>query len=171
MRAILAIIAGVVLVGGAAAGTWYVQQQKIDELEEKVANLEADANLNPNDTDEPNETEENNRYTSEKGITVEVDSPLANSKVSSPLPVTGRVPGSWSFEASFPVEIVDTRGETIAEGPAQLLGDWMTEDLVPFSASIPYEFTGNGEGMLILHRSNPSDLAENEDRVEIPITF
>lgn len=107
-------------------------------------------------------------YLSEKGVKVEVTSPENDESPTSPFTVEGRVPGNWSFEASFPIELVDQEGNRLAMAVAQLDGDWMTEELVPFSAVI--ELTDySGTATLILHKDNPSGLPENDDTVQVPI--
>lgn len=115
--------------------------------------------------------ENSTQYTSEKGIVLTVDTPIKNSTISSPLNIAGRVPGNWSFEASFPVRLVDEEGKVLAEGIAHLNGDWMTEDLVPFTAELKFDKPASGEGKLILMKDNPSGLAENDDSLSIPVVF
>ncbi len=79
---------------------------------------------------------------------------------------------TWYFEASFPIELKDSAGNTIAQVPAQAQGDWMTSDFVPFSATLTFPAQPSGSsGTLILHKDNPSGLPENDDQKSIPITF
>lgn len=125
-------------------------------------------------------------YGSEKGVELIVTSPLKDSVVTSPLTITGEAPGFWYFEATFPVTLVNWDGLIIAEGYATALGEWMTEDNVPFTATL--EFTDvlpltdeiedlsqveefMKKGTLILQRDNPSGLPENDDAVEFSIRF
>lgn len=111
-------------------------------------------------------------YVSDKGVVIKINNWSDNKKIASPLTITGEVPGSWSFEASFPVVLVDWDGLIIAEKPATLQGDWMTDEYVPFSVTV--EFTNassNKNGAIILRKDNPSGLPENDDAVEIPITY
>lgn len=109
-------------------------------------------------------------YISENGVKIEVVSPDSGETVTSPFVVEGRVPGSWSFEASFPIELFDENGNSLAIIPAQLQADWMTEELVEFIATI--EVAGyRGPATLVLRKDNPSGLTENDDFVEIPIVL
>lgn len=102
----------------------------------------------------------------------------ASETITSPLVVEGEARGTWYFEATFPVILVDWHGLIIAEGYAQADGSWMTEDFVPFTAELnfdsPYQ-TGDPDymqnGTLILQKANPSGLPENDAAVEIPIQF
>jgi hypothetical protein len=103
---------------------------------------------------------------------IEVTSPAPNGEVSSPLVVEGRARGTWYFEASFPLVLVDWDGRIIAEGVAQAQGDWMTEDFVPFKGELSFtkpEY--NDRGALILKKDNPSGLPEHDDAIEVPIIF
>lgn len=111
-------------------------------------------------------------FTSPKGVLITLDDLPSGASLSSPVTITGEVPGSWSFEASFPVVLVDWDGRIIAEGPAQLTGDWMTEELVPFTVTLEFDPpTDNHNGALILRTDNPSGLPANDDAVEIPVIF
>lgn len=91
----------------------------------------------------------------------------------STITIIGKARGSFYFEASFPVSIVDWDGRIIAEGHAEAQGDWMTSDFVPFSATLTYtEPEGsNKRGTLILHNDNPSGDPARDKALEIPIMF
>ena len=65
-------------------------------------------------------TEATTEYTSKHGDTVTVNAPKAGDRITSPLTVSGVVPGPWSFEANFPVEIVDADHNKVAEGYATM---------------------------------------------------
>jgi len=92
--------------------------------------------------------------------------------IKSPLTITGEARGYWYFEASFPVVLVDWDGKIIAEGIATAQDEWMTEDFVPFEATLEFTKPSYGEnGALILQKDNPSDLPELDDALEIPIKF
>jgi len=48
----------------------------------------------------------------------------------------------------------------------------MTEDFVRFSGELIFETPGvSNRGALILRKDNPSGMPENDDALEIPITF
>ncbi len=98
-------------------------------------------------------------------------SPTPGQKISSPVKVTGKARGSWYFEASFPVEVVDANGNSLGRTPAQALGEWMTTEFVDFAASVPFTTPTTATGTVILHKDNPSGLPENEKELDIPVTF
>ncbi len=101
-----------------------------------------------------------------------VESLNNNGTIASPLTITGRARGGWYFEASFPIEIQNASGTKIAEGPAQAQGEWMTENYVPFSATLTFPSQPAGSvGKVILRNDNPSGLPENAKSLEIPVTF
>lgn len=110
--------------------------------------------------------------TSERGETVFLDGLSTNGKISSPLTIHGRARGTWFFEASFPVMLVDWDGRIIAHVPAQAEGEWMTTDYVPFAATLEFDKPSYKDtGALILKKDNPSGLPEHDDAVEVPIVF
>ena len=92
--------------------------------------------------------------------------------ITSPLTITGKARGTWFFEGSFPVILVNWDGLIIAQGVATAQGDWMTEGFVPFTATLKFEKPTNGTaGTLILRKDNPSGLPEHDDALEVPIRF
>jgi hypothetical protein len=85
--------------------------------------------------------------------------------------VTGEARGSWYFEASFPVKVLDAQGNVLASGPAQAQGAWQTTDFVPFKITLTFTSPGSGGGTLRLQKDNPSGLPQNEDWLDIPVRF
>lgn len=112
-------------------------------------------------------------FTSTKGTTITLDNVASDQRVSSPLTVNGLVPGNWSFEASFTVQVTDRSGRVLGQAAAQLEGDWMTEQDVPFSVTVQFErpASSNTEGFLVLQKANASGLPEHDDRVRVPVIF
>lgn len=102
---------------------------------------------------------------------ISVVSPLPNDTVTSPLTVTGEARGTWYFEASFPVRLLDGNGNQIAIAPAQAQSDWMTENFVPFSVTLTFATPATSTGTLILEKDNPSGEPANAAQIEIPVTF
>ncbi len=105
---------------------------------------------------------------------IRVTSPTIGSTISSPVTISGEAKGYWFFEASFPITVVDWDGLIIGEGVAIANGEWMTENFVPFTATITYNLprdTPYRRGALILQKDNPSGLPENDDALEIPVNF
>lgn len=102
---------------------------------------------------------------------IRVTTPQAGALVESPLVVTGDARGTWYFGASFPVRLLDARGKQIAVTPAQAEGEWMTEDFVPFQATLTFDFPETETGILVFEKDNPSGLPEHAAEVRIPIRF
>ncbi len=103
-----------------------------------------------------------------------ISTPLPQSTITSPVTILGTARGNWFFEGSFPISIVNWDGLIIGKGIAQAQGDWMTEDFVPFTATISYTLatgTKYNTGAIILKKDNPSSLPENNDSKEIPVAF
>lgn len=111
---------------------------------------------------------------SPKNDLIRVTTPSAESSISSPVTIRGTARGMWFFEGSFPISIVNWDGLIIGEGVATAEGEWMTEEFVPFTATISYTVdpqTPYNRGAIILKKDNPSGLPENDDAIEIPVTL
>lgn len=104
-------------------------------------------------------------------VHIKVFAPQPNEIISSPLKITGEARGSWYFEAQFPVYLYDANKNEVASGIAHAKGEWMTEDFVPFSATLTFSKLVTGSGTLVLAKDNPSGLAENDAKIEIPVRF
>ena len=173
----LKLILGFIIVIAAGAltfGTYQSQRGEVNRLNTQVTQLNQQVvQLNKSLTAAKNRTPPPpaDSYTSPKGVAIKVYTPASNTQLMSPVIVLGEVPGSWSFEAVFPVKILDSNGNLIARATAQLLGNWTTDQLVPFSVKIIYNTNAvaRGNGTLVLEKDNPSGLAANDDSVSIPI--
>ena len=173
MKRAFIFICVIVLFIASTAGIYLYQAQRITALqsENKDLNDKLTAANATNDGSDQDEQQNQQSYSSEKGIDVIVSAPAKDSTVASPLEVSGDVPGSWTFEGNFAVKLLDESGATVTEQPATIRGDWMTEDLVPFSVILIYSKPDSATGSLVLEKANPSDLPENDDSVTIPIRF
>jgi hypothetical protein len=107
----------------------------------------------------------------DKSDLIRVTTPKPGDLVTSPIAITGEARGTWYFEASFPVKLLDADGNEVAAFHAQALGDWMTTDFVPFSASLPFVTPKTATGTLVLQKDNPSGLPEHDDQITIPVRF
>lgn len=114
----------------------------------------------------------------EKADLIVLNFPVPNGVVSAPLMLSGQARGYWYFEASFPITITNWDGLIIGEGFATAEGDWMTEEFVPFTASLEFEnpyVAGQPDfmkrGSLILQKDNPTGLPQHDNALEIPIYF
>jgi len=103
---------------------------------------------------------------------VKVSAPLPESVITSPLTIKGEARGVWFFEASFPVILTDWDGKIIADGIATAQDEWMTEEYVPFEATLTFDKPSYGKnGFLILRKDNPSGLPEHDDAAEMQVYF
>lgn len=107
-----------------------------------------------------------------KSDLITLTTPAPYTRIDSPLVLNGMARGYWFFEASFPVILTDWDGLIIAEGVATADGEWMTENFVPFTATLTFTKPAFDErGTLILKKDNPSGLPENDNALEIPVRF
>ncbi len=102
---------------------------------------------------------------------IQVTTPQNDEVISSPLLIKGQARGNWFFEASFPVKLVGNQGQELAHGIAQAQSDWMTENFVPFIATLTFTQPTATSGTLILQKDNPSGLPEHDAQINIPILF
>jgi len=117
----------------------------------------------------------------EKANLIRITTPRPNTVITSPLVIRGEARGGWFFEASFPIDLKDANGVTIAQWYATVQADpatgevnWMTSEFVPFESTLIFEnptSTQNRNGTLILRKDNASGLPEHDDSLEIPIIF
>lgn len=102
---------------------------------------------------------------------VRVSRPALDEAPRSPMTISGAAVGPWFFEGSFPVQLVLTDGRVLASHLVMAQGEWMTTDFVPFEGQIEFEVTEPTEAVLVLMRDNPSDLAEHDASVRIPLVL
>jgi hypothetical protein len=102
---------------------------------------------------------------------ISVSEPLPYAVVTSPLVLKGRARGTWYFEASFPVKLLDANGQVLAFVPAEAQRDWMTEDFVPYQAVITFAPPQTATGMLVLQKDNPSGEPQYDASISVPVKF
>jgi hypothetical protein len=127
-------------------------------------------------TTDPNTGGNNGSTNTDPNSPVILDMIKANATVTSPLTVAGKARGNWFFEANLPIKITDASGKVLGQVGAQAVGEWMTTNYVPFSATLtftaPTSTAQNPQtGFLIIEKDNPSGLPENDASVKIPVMF
>ena len=131
------------------------------DLEILPAEVEPVPVVSPEPTEEPGPEAEQIRVTR----------PLANQEVTSPFLIEGEALGTWYFEGDFPIRLLDGQGNIIGTTIGQAQGEWMTEEFVPFKASLEFSQPTTAQGILVLEKDNPSGLSENAEQLEIFVTF
>jgi hypothetical protein len=105
---------------------------------------------------------------SENLIVVEL--PFPGAVVGKSFTVIGKARGTWYFEASFPIKVIDKDGNVLAEVVAQAEGDWMTENFVPFKSEIKIPSSYIGPATMVFKKDNPFGLPEHDASISFPIT-
>lgn len=118
-----------------------------------------------------NQVSSEDQKTDDDEKVADVDSPLIDAKITTPVTVTGRAPAFWFFENSFPVQVQDSSGTVLGYGQANPITESMPEGMTEFHAEIEFEKPATSSGLLLLRADNPSGLPENDYSVEIPVTF
>lgn len=102
---------------------------------------------------------------------IRVSAPVADAVLSSPFVITGEARGTWYFEATFPVTLLDADGKPVISTFAQAQGEWMTEQYVPFRTELTFTAPATATGTLVLEKANPSGLPEHAGEVRVPVRF
>jgi hypothetical protein len=101
-----------------------------------------------------------------------VTSPTENSKITSPVTITGEAPGVWFFEGQFPVVVTDKNEKELGRGVAKALGDAQTEKPVKFSGTVTFTNPDKVDsGFIIFKKDNPSGDPKNDRRYRISVLF
>jgi hypothetical protein len=100
-----------------------------------------------------------------------LDSPLPEQVVRSPLEIRGEARGTWFFEASFPVKLLDAEGHELSNTHARAQGEWMTQAFVPYRATIAFATPSSDHGTLVLEKDNPSGMPEQAEQLRVPVRF
>ncbi len=101
-----------------------------------------------------------------------VTTPAAGAKIASPRRHYGTAKGSYYFEASFPIEILDASGKVIGQGHADAQSDWMTTEYVPFKSHHNLYLSRRGQNRDDpLKNDNPSGDPAKDKHFDVPVKF
>ena len=100
-----------------------------------------------------------------------VAGPIPDQLITSPLIIEGEARGTWFFEATFPVSLLDSNGKVLTLHYAITEEEWMTEDFISFTARIEFDDPETATGFLVLDKNNPSDLREQDAQLTVPVRF
>lgn len=105
------------------------------------------------------------------GAEIIIYSPSSGDAIMSPVSVSGKVKGTWMFEASFPASVLDANGNELGVAPITTSENWMTEDFVSFSGRISFSQPTTQNGFVVFNNDNPSGLPENSKEFRVPVKF
>ena len=112
--------------------------------------------------------EQNSSSTSDMAIIV--NNLKDNQTVSNPIKIEGKAKGNWFFEATFPIELIDTDGNIISSTQAQAKSDWATTSFVDFTATLEYnKSTSTGRALIVFSNDNPSGNPDFDQSIFIPV--
>lgn len=98
-------------------------------------------------------------------------SPAPGVGMRSPVKIKGTMPGSWYFEATAGVTLLDANGVQIGQTYATAEGEWMTDQPVPFTADLEFTVPATPTGTLILKADNPSGLPRYDKEESYSVIF
>lgn len=110
-------------------------------------------------------------YNNSSNELIVVEAPLVGAVTGQEININGQARGTWFFEASFPIELLDKDGKILVQSYAQAQGEWMTENFVPFVAKLQVPASYTGPAVIVLRKDNPSALPEYEASISFPITI
>lgn len=110
-------------------------------------------------------------YINSTADNITVDLPFPGAVTGKEFSVIGKARGTWYFEASFPVEVLDKNGNVLVITPAQAQSEWMTTEFVPFKVVMKVPDSYIGPATLVLNKDNPSGLPEHDASISFPITI
>ncbi len=109
-------------------------------------------------------------YKNSSADLIQVELPYPDAVVGREFSVLGRARGTWFFEASFPVVLLDKDGQVLAQGIAQAQSDWMTTNFVLFQTDLKVNNPNyTGKATLILKKDNPSGDSARDASVSFEI--
>lgn len=114
---------------------------------------------------------EGNREETPLSELIQIERPLPNLEVASPLQIKGKAKGYWYFEGSFPITLVDASGNVLYSGSVEADGPWMTDTFVPFSKTIRFEVPHGERGYLVFEKANASGKPEMDREYRLPVIF
>jgi hypothetical protein len=104
---------------------------------------------------------------------VYISSPRVDTKLTSPLTITGTVPAGWIFEGVFPIRLEEDSGTILAQGLAKekIPGSWQSGKPVDFTTTLTFTKSYIGQASLILERANPSGNPTKSDSYGVPVSL
>ncbi len=98
-----------------------------------------------------------------------VTSPHPGDSVKQSIVISGFARGNWYFEAVFPAQVLSSNGAVIGSGQGRAGSDWMTENFVPFTATVDLTAAYIGPATIILKKDNPSGDSSQDASLSFPI--
>ena len=108
-------------------------------------------------------------YSNASSDLITVELPFPGAVTGKDFSIIGKARGTWYFEASFPITILDKDNKVLVNTYAQAQGEWMTENFVPFRSDVKIPETYIGPATIVLQKDNPSDMREKDAYISFPI--
>ncbi len=102
---------------------------------------------------------------------IQITAPLPGVVISSPVAVSGKALGSYYFEATFPVKVLDGDGTVLGQGQAWAQSEWTVPGSVPFAGSIMFTKPKFAIGTIVFQNDNPSGDPARSKQFELQVRF
>ncbi|HEX5429933.1 MAG TPA: Gmad2 immunoglobulin-like domain-containing protein [Patescibacteria group bacterium] len=119
-------------------------------------------------------TPQGQTFTDQSAVTnqdVIITTPKIADIVTSPMTISGKVRGTWFFEANLPIELEDEDGNVLAQTGYHTDENWMTSDYVDVNTTLKFPAPTTDYGKLVIHNDNPSGDPANDKSFEVPVRF
>jgi hypothetical protein len=107
----------------------------------------------------------------DKDNPVNIKQPEINQQISSSISIKAEAPGSWFNEGQLPMELKTVDGKVIKQTSATTTQNWMTEQLVEFNHELVFKTQESNYGYLVIKKSNPSGIPNNQQSFYWPLNF
>ncbi len=165
LQAVLFVLPAVVLLTACSSNTTG-QQNPVAQTQQGIQ-----VGLNVYNSDNPTEQPVPATQQMTQNLNVTVMSPNLSEPLPSPVEIHGSVSGVFFSEGVFPVILQDSKGNEIARTLAHADGEWMTEDVVPFTADLTFTAPADKAAKLIFQKDNPSGLPQNDHSQSFDVTL
>jgi len=124
---------------------------------------------NPNQ--QPQQFTQQSQSPSQNSLKVTLSSPDLSQPLKSPVIIHGMVSGLYFFEGAFPVVLLDVQGHQIARVQAHADSEWMTQNVVPFTAELTFTAPSRKNAKLVFMKDNPSGSPQNNFSQSFEVTL
>lgn len=100
-----------------------------------------------------------------------VQAPSANTRVASPLTVSGAAPEAWFFEEEFDAILLGDDGVVYAQTPARAAADWSGQGPKPFAAEFAFTVSADTPATIVLQERSIGEEQNEPLEVRIPVVL
>ena len=100
-----------------------------------------------------------------------VQAPAANTRVASPLTVSGAAPEAWFIEEQFDAILLGDDGVVYAQAPARAASAWAGQGPRPFAAEFAFTVSADTPATILLQERSDDEEQNEPLEVRIPVVL